>query len=290
MLKLMDMLGQAAPDIKTIDVGAMYLDDSGMAFKKLMRPGKGSVIGFEPVQAECDKLNAMNLKGHTYLPYFIGDGSEGTFHLCNYPMTSSLYEPNRRLLDIFNNLGELTMTVETSKAQTKRLDDIPECANADYIKIDVQGAELGVLRGAVNVLKHAVVVEAEAEFVPMYKDQPLFGDVDAFMRAHGFLLHGLSGPAGRAFRPLVFNNNPSDKVNQVLWTDGIWVKDFTRFSILSPEELLKLAVIVNDMYNSIDLAAYALQFYDAKTNKGLWEVVMRRLFGGKLPPKAPMFD
>ncbi|GAB1352811.1 hypothetical protein MASR1M12_15430 [Erysipelotrichia bacterium] len=48
------------------------------------------------------------------LSYFIGDGTEQTFHLTNRTMTASLYELPP-LLDSFINLGELTIPGLTGK-------------------------------------------------------------------------------------------------------------------------------------------------------------------------------
>lgn len=284
----MDFLGDAAPSIKTIDVGAMFVGEQEAAFAAFMKRGKGSVIGFEPVQAECDKLNAMKRPGHTYLPHFLGDGSEATFRLNSAAMTSSLFATNHRLVDVFNNLGELMRTTQTSSVKTTRMDDLPECGDADYLKIDVQGAELAVLQGGIEVLKHVVVIEAEAEFVPLYEGQPLFGDVDAFLRSRGFLFHSMRGLAGRTFKPLVLNGDVNRMMNQALWTDGVWVRDFTKLRELTAEQILKLAVIVNDLYGSIDLAAFALMYYDEKTGSGVWEQLMKKILGGRLPPGGPM--
>src|SRR5262249_1968558 len=153
-------------------------------------------------QSECDKLSALKLRNQTFLPYFIGDGSERTFYLCAHSMTSSLYEPNMPLLSKFNQVDDLTRPVSQTRVQTKRLDDIPEIKNIDFLKVDVQGADLDVLRGAERHLKTCVAVFTEVEFIPMYKDQPLFADIDTYMRSQGFLLHSLAGPAGRALKPI----------------------------------------------------------------------------------------
>ena len=48
-------------------------------------------------------------------------------------------------------------------------------------------------------------------------------------------------------------------IRQFLWGDAVYVKDFTRLGDLTPEQLLKLAAIVHDVYGSPDLAALALQ-------------------------------
>jgi hypothetical protein len=39
------------------------------------------VIGFEPVEEQCQLLKLLFPKDHTFLPYFIADGSERTFHV-----------------------------------------------------------------------------------------------------------------------------------------------------------------------------------------------------------------
>jgi hypothetical protein len=120
------------PRLKIVDVGAMALGNGTEPYAPSMKALPCDVIGFEPVQAECDKLMALAQPGHTYLPYFIGDGSALTFYECNMPMTSSLLEPNTALLDKFQNLENLTRAVKTHAVQTKRLDDILEVRGADY--------------------------------------------------------------------------------------------------------------------------------------------------------------
>src|SRR5262249_12061696 len=154
---------------------------------------------------ECDKLNAAatGLGGapQRYLPYFIGDGSERTFYLTSQTMCSSLYEPSTPMLSRFAGLEELVRTTHTSIVPTHRLDDLPEVQAIDYMKVDVQGAELDVLRGATRLLRRTLVVEAEVEFEPLYTDQPLFGDVDRFMRGQGYRFHTFTGLSGGAFTP-----------------------------------------------------------------------------------------
>jgi hypothetical protein len=79
---------------------------------------------------------------------------------------SSLLEPNMALLDQFTGFAELFRVVATRPVATRRLDDVPQAAGADYLKLDVQGAELMVLDGAAETLRSVLVVHTEAEFAP----------------------------------------------------------------------------------------------------------------------------
>lgn len=252
------------PRIKIVDVGAMAIEGESEAYAKLVAALPCDVIGFEPQANECAKLRALNRAGHTYLPYVIGDGSRQVFHTCNYPPTSSLFEPNTALLDQFQNLENLTQVVQRTAVGTVRLDEIPECDGTDFLKLDVQGAELLILAGAEETLKNAVVLQTEVEFVSLYIGQPLFADVDRFLRAHGFVFHLFCGLGGRTFKPLVHNHDVNAPLSQMLWAEAVYVRDFMRFDELTPGQLLKLAAILHTNYQSIDLAARALKAYDEK--------------------------
>jgi len=274
MFNILEVLPPFSP-VKIIVVGAMDVGDD--IYAPLMKAGLAQVLGFECVQAECDRLNARKQGTHTYLPHAIGDGSERTFHECNFPMTSSLYEPNTALLAKFQNLENLTQVVRKGTLPTRRLDDLPEAAGADFLKLDVQGAEVDVMNGAEKVLADVAVVHTEVEFVPMYKGQPLFAEVDQRMRKSGFIFHKFAGIAGRTFQPLVVNNDVNQMLSQMLWADAVYVKDFMALDQLPAEKLLKMAVILHTIYGSFDLVLQALLAYDAKMQTALGQTYFQRL-------------
>jgi FkbM family methyltransferase len=252
--------------IKIVDVGAMKVGDD--AYQQVAKEFACEVIGFEALAAECDKLNAMGLEGRKYLPYVIGDGSAQTLHECAKAHNSSLLEPNMPLLEQFTGFAELFKVVATSPVATRRLDDIPEAAGADYLKLDVQGAELMVLDGARETLRSVLVVHTEAEFAPMYRNQPLFADIDVRMRSLGFVFHELRFVGKRPFKPFpVLKENML--VSQMLWCDAVYVRDFTAFDRLAADQLLKIAAILHEDYGSYDFACFALGSYDRKTGSDL---------------------
>lgn len=81
-------------------------------------------------------------------------------------------------------VGELPMTL-------RRMDAVSGDFTPDVLKIDTQGTELDVLRGAGHLLDSVLAVEMEVEFVPQYLGQALFSEVDQFMRQQGFTLRAL---------------------------------------------------------------------------------------------------
>lgn len=267
------------PRIKIVDVGAMSLGDGTEPYAALMRALPCDIYGFEPVVAEFEKLNASAKPGHHYLPYFIGDGTKRTFYECNYTMTSSLFEPNTTLLAKFQNLEELVRVVKTHPVETKRLDDIPEMKGTDLLKVDVQGAELLVFQGAAKILDDVLVIHTEVEFVPLYKQQPLFGDIDVYLRSKGFTLHQIA-PVSRVFKPLIFNNDVNAGLSQILWGDAVYVRDFMSFDRLSGEALLKLAAILHENYRSVDMVVAILATYDRQNGSSLQQNYMQKLMVG----------
>jgi len=284
MFSLWDIFGHECEPIKIIDVGAMMIDNEPPDYHALLKPGAVKIIGFEPDQDECRKLNQTYTGDCLFLPYFIGDGNDRKFNLCRYNMTSSFYEPNVDLLDKFQLLTELIHVVKSATVSTKRLDDIDEVQGADYLKIDVQGAEVDVFNGAKNVLTDTMIVHTEVEFVPLYIDQPLFAEVDQNMRKNGFLLHKFLKLAGHTFKPLIVNDKIDQPLSQILWTDAIYIKNFMHYDRMPPEKLLKLAIILHDVYNSYDIVHYILQHYDKQTSGKCAEQYLHLLTNPHSPP------
>lgn len=250
--------------IGILDIGAMNLGTK--EYQSLLQQSVARVVGFEPVEAECNRLNS-ELAGNSvsFLPYCIGDGSVQKFYLTNYSMTSSLYQPNAELLNLFGRLGELTIPISEEEMKTYCLDDLNEIDfPVDFIKIDIQGAELQAFQGArKRILPETLVIQTEVEWVPMYKEQPLFSEVETFLRSQGFLLHKILGFGSRNFLPYTSANEiPSG--SQILWSDVIFVKDFTRLNLLTSQQLLKMAVITHEIYKSYDLANKCLIEFDRK--------------------------
>ena len=163
--------------------------------------------------------------------------------------------------------------------QTVAIDDLAEIQDFDAIKLDVQGAELDVLKGAQKKLSAATLVLSEVEFIPLYENQPLFGDVDGFLRAHGFLLHHLDYPAMRMMWPAVADPGITNAGSNSLWSEAVFTRDFRQLDVLSADKLWKLALLMHDGLRYFDFTARVLWEIDRKTSGNALKRYKGRLSG-----------
>lgn len=261
-----ELLGIVCP-VKIVDIGASAIDEAPM-YGSLLSKGHASIVGFEPDQRALAELNRRKGAKETYLPHAIGDGNTHTLHACWAPGMTSLLKPNQDVLSMFHNFGEFGRVVATHEIPTKRLDDIPETAALDYLKIDIQGAELMVLQHAEERLKTAVVVQVELEFLPMYENQPLFMDVAKFLYDRGFVMHRFETLYSRTLKPV----DPYTGLNQLLWGDGIFIRDITKLASMSNEQLLKLSVILHECFRGYDVVLHVLKEHDRRAQTAYAEV------------------
>ena len=212
------------------------------------------VTGFEPQEAAFQKLIDAKTKQERYLPYAVGDGSERTLNKCLVEGMTSLFKPNKKILEIFHPFEIWGEVVSQHKVLTKKLDSINEIEELDYLKIDIQGGELDVFRNGRSKLAKTVLIQTEVSFMPLYEDQPTFSDIDIELRAQGFIPHFFPALKNSIISPLVINNDPRIALNQLIEADIVYVKDFTRPENISDEQLKHLALISHACYKSFDLS------------------------------------
>ncbi len=271
---LLELFESESFQIEILDIGAALAESP--SYQGLVDAGRARITGFEPNQAECEKLNQLYGGTHRFFPHFVGDGRPATFYETNWNLTGSLFEPNTRLLDMFHNLGSVTQLVARHPIETVSLDDIPDLADIDFIKIDIQGGELAVFQNALRVLSGVVAIQTEVEFIELYKRQPMFADVDIFLRGHGFQFHTFTGFGTRPFKPMVVGGDPNRGLRQYIWSDAIYVRDWLRLEHLAENKLKKLAVIAHDILQSYDLAYLVLQVLDKQRGGDLALRYLRR--------------
>lgn len=257
------------------------------------------VIGFEPDVTECQRLNSLRTEWtQVCFPYALDStartrplyrrshnhAADGVyrwtwwwerFGIASVEETRQFrpYAKKKYLSGLRNKSQIDTITY----AEFSKLKDLP---NPDFFKIDVEGAELDVLRGAESFLKSdgVVGVEIEAQFIPI-QDCPLFIDVYNYLVAQGFYLASLS-PFRVARRvlplPLLWDHRDHrgkplmhgfTTRGQIGSADALFIRDLIADNFVpAPGDrraLLRIlkAAAMFELYNMPDCAAELLLYY-----------------------------
>jgi FkbM family methyltransferase len=181
------------------------------------------VIGFEPDSRSLDGLDESDRR-RTLPKALASKPGSVTLHLTAEAGDSSVLVPNRVFVsrfpraERFDVVGTHTVSADTLDNQLAGggIDRI------DFIKLDTQGSELMILEGARQTLGRGVFgVEVEVELNPIYEQQPLFSEVDRFLRSLGYELFDLELRRWkhRAGEDLALTRG------QVAWGDALFLLD-----------------------------------------------------------------
>jgi FkbM family methyltransferase len=248
---------------EVVDIGANPIDGEP-PYAEFLRNGLCRVTGFEPQKEALLRLEELQGPNERYLPYAVGDGKLHTLHVCRASGMTSLLEPDMTNLALFDYLLPLGDVVARQPVETRCLDDLTEINALDFLKIDVQGAELSVFEHGRNKLANAVAIQAEVSFVTLYKNQPSMGDIDLELRRQGFIPHCFAAVKRWPIFPCVINNDPCEPLNQLLEADIVYVRDFARSDLMNDEQLKHLALVAHHCYQSFDLTLRCVAQLEAR--------------------------
>lgn len=144
------------------------------------------VVSFEPDKQEFEAMSKTKRKNdRIYSCALSRESGNALLNLTRSRGCSSILKPNHKFLKNFPE-SERYLVEDTVTIKTNSLDALygsKELIDIDFIKIDVQGLELNILEGGRKVLSDKIIgIEVEVEFSPLYEGQPVFSDIDSFIR------------------------------------------------------------------------------------------------------------
>jgi len=246
------------PQVDVVDVGANPIDGDP-PYRQLLDAGLCRVTGFEPQSAALAELRRQAGPLERYLPYAVGDGDQHTLHLCATSGFASLLEPDAQQLDLLVDFPELARVTGRERVDTQRLDDIEEISEVDYLKIDIQGGELSVLRAGRQKLSRAVAIHTEVGFHRLYHDQPTFADVDLELRDQGFVPHQFVSTRTWPMVPVTWGDPLQQAARQLVEADILYVRDPVQLDRLDVGQLARLTLVADVIYGSFGLALRCVQ-------------------------------
>lgn len=168
---------------RVLDVGA----NEGQYARRLRADGYlGELISFEPsaaAYARLERIASSDPAWHTVRAALADRVGSAKLNVSANSYSSSLLAISAGHTAAAPDAAYRgTETVEMTTLDTLALSPVPT-----YLKIDVQGYEPQVLRGAAALLDHVIAVELEMSLVPLYEGQDLAGDLCAMLRDRGFV-------------------------------------------------------------------------------------------------------
>jgi FkbM family methyltransferase len=240
-----------------VDVGANPVGGEP-PYREMLGAGLCRVTGFEPQAPALDLLNLGKGPNETYLPDAIGDGTVQTFKVCRHSALSSTLDPDPDALAAFPLFSSDAEVLERISLKTRRLDDVPEAADLDFLKIDIQGGELAVFRNAVERLRPAVVIQTEVSFATLYQGQPTWNLVDGELRRQGFIPFCFASMRQYDVSPVTVNQRHLRGAKQLLEADLVYVRNPLEPERMDAEQLKHLCLIMHHCYRALDLSMQCL--------------------------------
>lgn len=172
-----------------LDVGA----NTGIYGKEMRSVGfEGKIISYEPLSDAFEKLaRVANKLGNWEVNNFaLGDENViKEINISNNSHSSSILD----ILDTHTNAEVSASYVGKQKIELKTLDSIANNIVLNnykevFLKIDTQGFELNVLKGAEHSLDFINTIQLEMSLVPLYSGQALYDELFQFLWQRGYTL------------------------------------------------------------------------------------------------------
>lgn len=248
----------AEEKIQIMDVGASVINETPI-YKTLLDQGLALLNAFEGDDRQTEKIKAHYGEQCTVYKEFLFDGGPHTLYMAAAASgMTSLFKPRAAALKFFNGFEDFGRIEKTETVQTVTLDSISNLPEIDFLKMDIQGAELTTLQHGRQKLKNCLAIQLEVSYIPLYEQQPSFGEVDVWMRAQGYVPHCFIDVKRWSISPTIFNNNFRIPGNQLLESDIVYIKDPLNLRGLSDMSLKKFISVSHFALKSLDLCVHLI--------------------------------
>lgn len=188
-------------EITIFEIGACEGEDT-IKYSRLFP--EGMIYAFEPLPVNIklikDNFLKYGVKNASYFnkalssenglsEFYVSTGKPENVTDSNWNYgnkSSSLLAPEKHLETA--NFIQFNEKIVVETITIKTFCEASNIKVIDFIHMDVQGAELMVLKGAEDYISSIKVIWLEVSKIDLYKNQPLVDDVEKFMKQNNFVL------------------------------------------------------------------------------------------------------
>tara|TARA_Y100000816_G_scaffold291103_1_gene281465 strand:- start:2592 stop:3485 length:894 start_codon:yes stop_codon:yes gene_type:complete len=229
-----------------IDVGAA--DDINQRWKKISK--NLEFIGFEPNPEEYKKIKNKNFGKFKLFNFAVGDRNGfKKLNILFSSYASSFLKPNFELLKEYPN-SERFKIKKKINLKVRKIDSL-KLKKIDFIKIDTQGYNLKVLKGASKSLDNILGIEIETEFLNIYEKQDLFEDIKIYLQNKNFYFINF-------YNLRRWSHSKEFNYGKTIFCNSLFLKKLNEKDLKNYNKILKY-VIICILYNVLDLAYKAIK-------------------------------
>lgn len=193
-----------------LDIGA----NIGLYARQLRQSGfDGHIFSFEPIPDDHQTIVRSSADDPFWHPSSYALGSEDTSKTFNVIKSSDGSQKGDGQSTILSSFLAPTLGIpvhESIPVTVRRLDSVlPELLTANeiatpriFMKVDTQGFDIEVLKGAEGTLSKVLGVQVEMAVVPLYEHAPRYGEILEYLESKQYSLMDL----------LVVNRTPAGAV------------------------------------------------------------------------------
>jgi FkbM family methyltransferase len=157
----------------------------------------GQIFSFEPIPEIFSELQARAESDRLWQVFSCAVGmveGKASFNKMSHGEFGSFLTPDHSHVSIFHDLNRVEAHISVEVKTLASL--LPELRaqkgiKRPYLKMDTQGYDLNVIRGAGAALSAFVGLQTEAAVRPIYQGAPLFNEVFQELEERGFVLSGI---------------------------------------------------------------------------------------------------
>jgi FkbM family methyltransferase len=193
------------PGATLVDVGANIGQFAGHAFAVCPQ---ARVLSIDPIpeNVEACRRTHGGRSGYEVVQVALGARSEPriTLHVHPFSQASGLLPVSGLARDRFRSLDHAARAVDVRMTTLDELlESRPHLRPIDLLKLDVEGYEVQVLRGAALSLARTRNLLVETQVQPMHEGAALFDEVCHLARSAGFAFRGVFGEIRDAYGDLL---------------------------------------------------------------------------------------